>query len=85
MFLLPKWGREGHDDKLSDDDDDAEIEDPDDDETKNQNAQNSAWDVNDPFALAELAEHSIPKSNAQAKDPDSEDPFKNVSLFRVNF
>ena len=46
-------------------------------------AQDPAFDPFDPFVLAEESEASIPVTNAHAHDPDSEDPFRDVNLFRV--
>ena len=79
LFLFPGDGdkRGLANDKFSDD------EDEDDQAPPCPNAQDPGFDVNDPFHLAEESEASIPITNAHAKDPDSEDPFRSVNLFRV--
>ena len=61
-------------------------EDGDDDDLPD--GQNPNWEAElqsgDPFAIAEEMERSIPRQNVQSMEADANDPFRDISLFRVS-
>ena len=84
MFLLPRHNRESIEDVRM-----LELENADDDDDSLSNAQDPNWakelEGEDPFAMADEMDKSIPVNITESSEGHKDDPFRDVSLFRVGF
>ena len=83
LFLLPRPNRESIEDVKM-----LELENGDDDDSLS-NAQDPNWakevEGGDPFAMADEMDKSIPVNSTESSGGHKDDPFRDISLFRVGF